>query len=49
MFSIANYGQLYEADENLKRHYRDNYPINSMNPGIGKTSNLKYWDEKADV
>ncbi|WP_333494530.1 D-lactate dehydrogenase [Kluyvera sp. CHPC 1.251] len=44
-----NVGHLYEADENLKRHYRENDPTNSMNPGIGKTSKLKYWGEKTDV
>jgi len=44
-----NVGHLYEADENQKRHYRENDPTNSMNPGIGKTSKLKYWGEKTDV
>ena len=44
-----NVGHLYEADENLKRHYRENDPTNTMNPGIGKTSKLKYWGEKTDV
>lgn len=44
-----NVGHLYEADENLQRHYRENDPTNSMNPGIGKTSKLKYWGEKNDA
>jgi len=44
-----NVGHLYEADDNLKRHYRENDPTNSMNPGIGKTSKLKYWGEKTDA
>ncbi|MEE9652992.1 hypothetical protein V4836_02220 [Kluyvera ascorbata] len=46
---MNNVGHLYEADKNLKRHYRENYPTNSMNPGIGKTSKFKYWGEKTDV
>lgn len=44
-----NVGHLYEADENLQRHYHENDPTNSMNPGIGKTSKLKYWGEKTDA
>ena len=44
-----NVGHLYEADDNLKRHYRENDPTNSMNPGIGKTSKLKNWGEKTDA
>ncbi|WP_414164295.1 D-lactate dehydrogenase [Superficieibacter sp. BNK-5] len=40
-----NVGHLYEAAESLKTFYRKNDPTNSMNPGIGKTSKQKYWDE----
>ena len=40
-----NVGHLYEADENQKRHYRENDPTNSMNPGIGNTSKRKNWQE----
>lgn len=42
-----NVGHLYEAAESLKTFYRQNDPTNSMNPGIGKTSKLKYWAEAA--
>ncbi|EMH4162786.1 D-lactate dehydrogenase [Pluralibacter gergoviae] len=40
-----NVGHLYEAAESLKTFYRQNDPTNSMNPGIGKTSKLKYWGD----
>ncbi len=40
-----NVGHLYEATETLKRFYQDNDPTNSMNPGIGKTSKRKFWQE----
>jgi len=42
-----NVGHLYEAPETLKRFYRENDPTNSMNPGIGKTSKRKFWQETA--
>ncbi|MDY0971957.1 D-lactate dehydrogenase [Siccibacter turicensis] len=42
-----NVGHLYEAPPALTRFYRANDPTNSMNPGIGKTSKLKYWGEAA--
>ncbi|NUU67427.1 D-lactate dehydrogenase [Enterobacteriaceae bacterium BIT-l23] len=40
-----NVGHLYEAPESLRTFYKANDPTNSMNPGIGKTSKLKYWGE----
>ncbi|MBV4411999.1 D-lactate dehydrogenase [Enterobacteriaceae bacterium YMB-R22] len=40
-----NVGHIYEAPETLKTFYKSNDPTNSMNPGIGKTSKLKYWGE----
>lgn len=40
-----NVGHLYEAPETLKKFYRENDPTNSMNPGIGKTTKKKYWQE----
>ncbi|HEY1846603.1 MAG TPA: D-lactate dehydrogenase [Buttiauxella sp.] len=42
-----NVGHLYEAPETLKRFYKANDPTNSMNPGIGKTTKHKWWDESA--
>ncbi|WP_376748758.1 D-lactate dehydrogenase [Kosakonia cowanii] len=42
-----NVGHLYEAPDTLKRFYRENDPTNSMNPGIGKTSKRKFWQETA--
>ncbi|XDK47975.1 D-lactate dehydrogenase [Kosakonia cowanii] len=44
-----NVGHLYEAPETLKRFYRENDPTNSMNPGIGKTSKRKFWQEAAQA
>ncbi|ESS58631.1 D-lactate dehydrogenase [Enterobacter cloacae S611] len=44
-----NVGHLYEAPETLKRFYRENDPTNSMNPGIGKTSKRKFWQETAQA
>ncbi|AYS17105.1 hypothetical protein SM217103_06942 [Salmonella enterica subsp. enterica serovar Typhi] len=40
-----NVGHLYKAPETLTRFYRQNDPTNSMNPGIGKTSKRKFWQE----
>ncbi|MDX7019235.1 hypothetical protein SJ059_32950, partial [Klebsiella aerogenes] len=34
------------AKPQLKAFYKHNDPTNSMNPGIGKTSKLKYWGEE---
>ncbi|WP_086868218.1 D-lactate dehydrogenase [Kosakonia pseudosacchari] len=42
-----NVGHLYEAAEPLKRFYKENDPTNSMNPGIGKTSKRKFWQEES--
>ena len=44
-----NVGHLYEAPDTLKRFYRENDPTNSMNPGIGKTSKRKFWQETAQA
>ena len=44
-----NVGHLYEAPDALKRFYRENDPTNSMNPGIGKTSKRKFWQETAQA
>lgn len=41
-----NVGHLYEAAETLKQFYRENDPTNSMNPGIGKTTKRKFWQEE---
>lgn len=41
-----NVGHLYYAKPQLKAFYKHNDPTNSMNPGIGKTSKLKYWGEE---
>ncbi|MED5511044.1 MAG: D-lactate dehydrogenase [Pseudomonadota bacterium] len=40
-----NVGQEYFAKDALKTFYRKLDPTNSFNPGIGKTSKLKYWGE----
>ena len=40
-----NVGHLYEAKPALKQFYRQLDPVNSFNPGIGKTSKKKYWAE----
>ena len=42
-----NVGHLYEAPESLKQFYKANDPTNSMNPGIGKTTKHKWWEEQA--
>ncbi|HDL7398007.1 TPA: D-lactate dehydrogenase [Yersinia enterocolitica] len=38
-----NVGHLYIAKPALKAFYQQIDPTNSFNPGIGKTSKLKYW------
>ncbi|MDU8925375.1 D-lactate dehydrogenase [Pasteurellaceae bacterium LIM206] len=38
-----NVGHLYHAKPQLKAFYKQLDPTNSFNPGIGKTSKLKYW------
>ncbi|RRG17466.1 D-lactate dehydrogenase [Weissella viridescens] len=38
-----NVGHLYKAAPALVEHYHKNDPTNSFNPGIGKTSTLKYY------
>lgn len=43
-----NVGQEYFAKDALKAFYRKLDPTNSFNPGIGKTSKLKYWSEVAN-
>ena len=40
-----NVGQEYFAKPALKSFYRKLDPTNAFNPGIGKTSKLKYWSE----
>ncbi|MBF7954969.1 D-lactate dehydrogenase [Rahnella victoriana] len=40
-----NVGHLYLAKPHLKEFYRQADPTNSFNPGIGKTSKLKNWQE----
>lgn len=40
-----NVGHLYEASATQKDFYQQNDPTNSMNPGIGKTSKKKFWQE----
>lgn len=40
-----NVGTLYKAKPVLKDFYQAHDPTNSLNPGIGKTSKLKYWAE----
>ncbi len=42
-----NVGQEYFAKKDLKNFYKKIDPTNTFNPGIGKTSKLKYWAEKA--
>ncbi|MGH1499107.1 D-lactate dehydrogenase [Yersinia proxima] len=41
-----NVGHLYIAKPALKAFYQQIDPTNSLNPGIGKTSKLKYWQTK---
>ncbi|CNI26726.1 D-lactate dehydrogenase [Yersinia pekkanenii] len=41
-----NVGHLYIAKPALKKFYQQIDPTNSFNPGIGKTSKLKYWQKK---
>lgn len=41
-----NVGHLYIAKPALKAFYQQIDPTNSFNPGIGKTSKLKYWQKK---
>ncbi|CFQ41840.1 D-lactate dehydrogenase [Yersinia frederiksenii] len=41
-----NVGHLYIAKPALKMFYRQIDPTNSFNPGIGKTSKLKNWQQK---
>ncbi len=38
-----NVGHLYEAEESLKKFYRDLDPTNAFNPGLGQTSYLLNW------
>lgn len=40
-----NVGHLYLAKPHLKEFYRQADPTNSFNPGIGKTSKLKNWQD----
>lgn len=40
-----NVGHLYLAKPHLKEFYRQADPTNSFNPGIGKTSKMKNWQE----
>lgn len=40
-----NVGHLYQAPEPLVSFYKQNDPTNAMNPGIGKTSKLKFYSE----
>ena len=40
-----NVGHLYEAKPTLKKFYKALDPTNSFNPGIGKTTQKKYWAE----
>ncbi|MDI2113335.1 D-lactate dehydrogenase [Commensalibacter nepenthis] len=39
-----NVGHLYQAKESLKKFYQELDPCNIFNPGIGKTSKLKNWE-----
>ncbi|CAI3933412.1 D-lactate dehydrogenase [Commensalibacter papalotli (ex Botero et al. 2024)] len=39
-----NVGHLYHAKETLRKFYQTLDPCNIFNPGIGKTSKLKYWE-----
>lgn len=43
-----NVGQEYLAKTDLKAFYKKLDPTNTFNPGIGKTSKLKYWSEKSN-
>lgn len=38
-----NVGHLYKAKPQLKAFYKATDPTNTLNPGLGKTSKLKYW------
>ena len=40
-----NVGHLYEAKSALRKFYKALDPTNSFNPGIGKTSKKKFWQE----
>jgi D-lactate dehydrogenase len=40
-----NVGHLYLAAPALIKHYRQNDPTNSFNPGIGQQTMAKYWGE----
>ncbi|MDG2955674.1 D-lactate dehydrogenase [Bisgaard Taxon 10/6] len=40
-----NVGHLYEAKPALRKFYKALDPTNSFNPGIGKTSKKKFWQE----
>jgi len=44
-----NVGHIYEAPDSLKQFYRANDPTNSMNPGIGKTTKHKNWQEQPET
>ncbi|TKI07552.1 D-lactate dehydrogenase [Martelella alba] len=43
-----NVGHLYHAKPALAAFYRQIDPTNALNPGIGQTSKLKYWQEKRE-
>jgi D-lactate dehydrogenase len=43
-----NVGHEYAAKDTLKGFYKKIDPTNTFNPGIGKTSKLKNWAEKAE-
>ena len=38
-----NVGNMYVADQNLARFYKECDPTNSFNPGIGKMNKLKHY------
>jgi D-lactate dehydrogenase len=42
-----NVGHLYEAKPALVNHYRGLDPCNCFNPGIGRTTKLRYWRKPA--
>ena len=42
-----NVGHLYHAPAALAAHYRSLDPCNCLNPGIGRTSRLRCWEEPA--
>ncbi len=44
-----NVGHVYEAKPALKSFFQKNDPTNSLNPGIGKTSKLKFWGNKKAI